>query len=275
MNKMDIASAHVHALEQQVELAEKRLNRYTALASTGVMSANVADDAQERYVDLQGRLEAATAEHSIAERAVLETEQGRFFTDHKFEGEVPELDSAAKSAAQRLQVEQEKLDLLEQRKSRMVLLSPIEGRISQVYGLPGQTLSKGQPLALVQGAGARVIEAYVSAAELGQIRVGQSARIRVPTNDNVFNAKVTRIELNALIPDELRRTPVGSYLSDPLRTAKVVLEFEEPASVENLPSRLPASVELQRRTGGLVGTMMSGVAAFFSGANANSGGSPP
>ena len=269
LDKVDIATSRVKVLEQQVELARKRRDRFAALESTGVISTNVFDETEEHYVQLQGQLEAAMAEHSISVRAVLETDQGRFFTDHKLEGEVAELQSAVESAAQRLEVEQQKLDLLEQRKPRMVTLSPIDGRVSQVYGMAGQTVSKGQPLALVQGAGARVIEAYISSTELAQVRIGQSARIRVPTNDEVFDAKVTRVELNALIPDELRRTQAGSHLSELLRTARVVLEFDEPSSVEDFPSRLPASVELQRMTGGLVGTMMSGVAAFFTGASAN------
>ncbi len=85
-----------------------------------------------------------------------------------------------------LAIEQRKLD-------KMIIRSPLDGVVSEVYAHPGDLVALDQPVATLISS-QRVVEGKISEEDFAQIRVGEQANVTfLPYGDTEFPATVSKI----------------------------------------------------------------------------------
>jgi len=112
------------------------------------------------------------------------------------------------------------LALARNRLGRTVIVSPLTGSVLERLAEPGEVVATGQPLAVIANLGRVRLKVFVSERDLGRIRLGAPARIRVDAfPDRFFDARVARIDAQAQftprdvhMEDERARTVYGVTL---------------------------------------------------------------
>jgi len=151
------ASAQVARARADLDAANRDLRRYQALLDRGSGTEKTRDDAL-------ARVEVATESVAAAEARLRLLRAG---------SRPEELDEArAQLAGADARIAQ-----IEQQISDAVVLSPVSGTVTAKLAEQGELLRAGAPLAVVTDLGNAWLTAYVSAADLGRIRIGQAATV--------------------------------------------------------------------------------------------------
>ena len=112
------------------------------------------------------------------------------------------------------------LSLARQRLERTRIHAPIAGSILSRLVEPGEVVAVGQPVIVLADLGLVRLKVFVSEADLGRLRLGAPARIRVDAfPDRQFQARVARVDAQAQftprdvhVADERARTVYGVTL---------------------------------------------------------------
>ncbi|GAB3096109.1 hypothetical protein GCM10027217_10910 [Pseudomaricurvus hydrocarbonicus] len=263
--ELKIAEAETKALKEKLALAKTRYERNLKLHQKDLASDDVVDRVAEEYIGLRASLSVAMANEEMARKAVEQIDSGWFYTDNKLEGKVGELKPAVTAAKERLLLEKERLSLMEKRRLRLEIQSPVDGRIVSVLSGTKQFVEKGQPLAVIEGNGKKLIEAFVSADNLKKIDLSRPATIFLQGSSTSLSATVDSIE-RGLIPESSLRN-VNSVLPESAVAVKVnlILHSKNPnKKLDNLPPGLPVTVEFSRI---FDANIIKGSAEFNSGDN--------
>ncbi len=147
----------------EIERLRVQLERTQALATPGVVSRADVDDLLMRRQVFDRRL-AARAEalkENQAECAAAESRRKRF------EGLVGGIDQPAvlRAFEEQVLVERARLNQIELERRRLIIRTPVTGRITELPVLRGQTVADGQRVACVLGERADGIEAFIPEGE--------------------------------------------------------------------------------------------------------------
>jgi HlyD family secretion protein len=138
------------------------------------------------------------------------------------------------------------LALARQQLGKTVVRAPLSGSVLERLAEPGEVLAAGQPLAVVADLRKVRLRVFASEADLGKIRLGSPARIRVDAFANrEFPARVARVDAQAQF------TPRDVHMADErVRTVYgVLLEADNPTGL--LKPGMPADAWiLWNRTAG-------------------------
>lgn len=97
------------------------------------------------------------------------------------------------SLLSRIEIQQNQLDELKDKLSRLTIVAPMDSTVAEVQAFPGDLLSVGTPLARIISKNVK-IAAEVNQDDIDAIRVGTRANIRFFAYGNtLFEAKVTKI----------------------------------------------------------------------------------
>lgn len=180
------------------ELATARHHRDTA-----------ANDAQ-RYRDLEKRGTATSQRREQADNALAEAD-----------GRLKALEASRAALAARRDAVQQSEILSRSQVEKAELRAPLDATILLKLVEPGEVVAAGQPLAVLVNLAALELKLYVPEADIGRIKLGASARVRVDALPaRYFPAKVARIDAEAQftprdvhMPDERARLVFGVTLS--------------------------------------------------------------
>lgn len=90
------------------------------------------------------------------------------------------------------------LGLARERLARTRIHSPLSGRVLERLAEPGEVVAAGQPVAVIANLNRIRLKLFVSEADLGRLRLGAPARIRVDAfPDRTFDARIARIDAQA------------------------------------------------------------------------------
>ena len=157
----------IRSARAQAENAERERERWKALVEKGVAP-------QQQY-------DAAATQAKTAREALLELERGTR----------PEDIAAAKAT---LEAEERQLGYLERQRAESVVKAPVAGVIESMELRPGDLVAPNQPVARMLEPSQIWVRVYVPEPQLGRVRVGQQARIKVDTYpDREFSGKVVEI----------------------------------------------------------------------------------
>lgn len=129
------------------------------------------------------------------DRAVVQEATSRKSWEEADRGSRREEREAARAALQRQEAE---LDYLERQRRELTVTAPVAGRIEAFDLRPGDLVAPNQPVASLLEPAELWVRIYVPETRLGQVTVGQSARIRVdsfPERD--FPGRVVEIRHRA------------------------------------------------------------------------------
>ena len=111
------------------------------------------------------------------------------------------------------------------RRQRMNIAAPTDGRLVELVKGPGSAVRKGEVLGYFEREEARVIEVFLTQSEVLHISLGQEARVYVPALDRSVKAQVTSVDRSTAYLNEKSSSYVWRKSDD--RTARVTLMFSE------------------------------------------------
>lgn len=171
-------SAMLDSARSVYEKASQDYERYQSLYKAGGISAQQLDTARSSMEVAYGSMSAARERLSIGN-----------------EGNRPEA-----IEAQRLELERSKAVLAASKVllEDTVVVSPISGLILSKNYEDGEYVSPGAAILTVGDMNDCWVKVYISSAQLGQIAVGQEAKVKVDSfPDRVFQGKIKEISQNA------------------------------------------------------------------------------
>jgi HlyD family secretion protein len=176
-----LAGHHVHT-------ARTDLARYEALRRKGWVTLQQVETRQNAYEAAVGQLRALREQRAQTDA---------------------QTDAAGRTLA-----------LARNRLGRTTIISPLSGSVLERLAEPGEVVAAGQPLAVIANLGRVRLRVFVSERDLGRIRLGAAARIRVDAfPDRFFDARVARVDAQAQftprdvhMEDERVRTVYGVTL---------------------------------------------------------------
>jgi len=193
-DELSIATAKVSAIRDKLTIAERRFDRASKLNQSNLYSDDLLDTMEDNVVGLKADLKVAVAEKEIAARAIREIDNGRFFTDNRLEGEEVELRSAVKTAEEKVAFEKAKLELMENRKSKLMVMAPVDGKITSLYANQHQLIEKGDPLLVVEGDGSKEVEMLVAAKEFEHANLKKPAKVYIGGKSEPLEAFVSAVD---------------------------------------------------------------------------------
>ncbi len=246
-SRIEIAKSKINTLKEQLAFAEKNAKRIARLRKSGVVSDVDREQADNKVTVLRADLAAAKADLLIANRGVGNTNDGRMYAALEIKGDVPELEMAVHYARQRVAYEEEKFKVLKARLAQSQIVAPFEGRVTRFYVSAGAAVEKGQPLAIVEHAHQRHVDAFLTQAEIDRMSITAPARATIPSMDRDIHVKVARIDrTSGLVDDQFAQL---RWSDNNARTAHVVLEFDGGAKElgeRPIPTGLPVVVTLRK-----------------------------
>jgi HlyD family secretion protein len=179
--QIDLASHHAMT-------ARRDLARYETLRRDGWVTAQRLDVARNAYI-------AAADQVSVLRQQRAQADA--------------QLDSAGQTLA-----------LARSQLGRTRIAAPLSGRVLERLAEPGEVLAAGQPIAVVADLSTVRLRVFVGERELGRLRLGAPARIRVDAfPERTFDARIARIDAQAQftprdvhMQDERVRTVYGVTL---------------------------------------------------------------
>ena len=193
------AKAQLALVEEQVKISESLLeqalsNRYQHL------------DLLKKAQELRGRIDQSNvaAERALAARDEAKATKAALTSG--FEKEARQSRSLAQRSYDELR---QRLQKLEDSQQRSTLRSPVDGIVKTLYHFTeGGVLKPGDPFADIVPAGDRlVIEAALPTGDIGYVKPGQTAKVRLASNDAMrFSALDGTVE--SISPDTII-TPDG------------------------------------------------------------------
>jgi HlyD family secretion protein len=180
--------AQTHLARHHVETSRSDLARYETLRGKGWVTVPQLDTRRNAYM-------AATSQVSVLRQQRAQA------------------DAQSEVAARSLALARERL-------ARTRIHAPISGRVLERLAEPGEVVAAGQPVAIIANLSQVRLKLFVTEADLGRLRLGAPARIRVDAfPERTFDARIAQVDAQAQftprdvhMKDERVRTVYGVTL---------------------------------------------------------------
>lgn len=223
-------AAQADAVDEQIALAEEQIAGRRTLVAKGLFSRMELIEDERDLARLTGERTALVIDaERIAER-IRESESRIVELDSRYQSELAtEISSLAGEAAELRIV----IDRASDRVSRLKVIAPVSGRVQglQVRTIGGVVESGSTLLDIVPGDARQHVEARVSTRDVGHIRAGQEATIKVLTYEytrhGVLKGRVAQISPSTFTDDDGR----------PFYKARIELEDRYVGNDESMPIR--------------------------------------
>lgn len=193
------AQAQQRALDAQAAVAEREASRVRRLHDGGAATAQALDRAErERETLLQQRAASVAAQRALdAEADAIRAQQAQ----------------------------------LEDRVARANIRAPIAGVVLTRFVEPGELVQAGTPLLTLAALDTLTLRAYLSEAQLAQVRVGETVRVQVDGPDGALQAREGRVSWIASAA-EFTPTPIQT------REERIAQVYAVTVRVPNADGRL-------------------------------------
>ncbi|WP_338462712.1 HlyD family efflux transporter periplasmic adaptor subunit [Synechococcus elongatus IITB7] len=196
--------ADISAAREQLALAQRIYQRRQALAATGAVSVEVADQAETEYLRQRDILNALTKELASREQDLQAARLGLTLVNTRSnydpgvrlqELKLQESQLRSQVAAQTAQVNGLKNQLQEitrntRSRQEIPLASPVPTVLWQASVSNGDVVTRGQILAKTIDCRDRWVDVYIGETALRKIRVGEPARVDLIGKDRSLEGKV-------------------------------------------------------------------------------------
>ncbi len=211
--------ARVRAASATAELLKTNLQRERVLLARGVAPA-------ARVDELAAQLDRATAERQALEQKLAALRQG---------ARTEELRGAKARAAAARAV----LSLEDERLSRHRLLANHAGTVLDVHVENGEVVAAGTPIATLADQRRPYVDVFVPIQELGRVRAGGAARVRIDAWPDAFAGRIEHIAQHT----EFTPRYLFSDRERPNLVVRVRVRVDNPK--QRLYAGVPAFVELE------------------------------
>ena len=262
-SRLNSASERVTAVTQDLAMARNDVARKKSLEAQGVISKSELELAQQLAEKLENDLALAKNDLRIAHVALNGLNRsGLFFSGDRIEGRglglSGEIEAARKSVSE-----------LEgglgggggNANDLLLIRAPFDGHVVRVLKTPGNTVDRGDNLAVLERDDSRYIEVFLTQAESTQVRLGSLCRVFIPSLNIERQARVIQIERTRGFVDETDSRYRWRTTVD--RTAVATLFFVKDGKnleVKDIITGTPCSVNFSRNPSNPV---LAGLFNFF------------
>lgn len=207
-SKISSISAEVDVLKEQLQAARRELKRVRTLREGDAVPERKVDQAEDEVRVFERRIEATrTKQASLSD-------------------EIEAMNEQIAQVNERI------------RKSRIV--NPISGTVLTTYAEKGEVVRTGEPLYTVASLDTLILRAYVSGAQLSDVKVGRQARVLVddsPDQQRSLSGRVT------WVADEAEFTPTPIQTKEERVDFVYAVELRVPNPDGALKIGMPADIE--------------------------------
>lgn len=176
-SRIETIDAEIQVQQEQLENAQKNLDRIRALAEDNAATGQQLDDAEVRVQTLRMQIDA------------LQTQK--------------------LSVRSEINVIRARMDQLDQQLIDARIINPVNGTVLNTYVEPHELVSQGQPLYQIANLDTLELRVYVSGAQLPAVKLGQSVQVLVDKNaeeNRPLNGRVSWIASEAEFTPRLIQT---------------------------------------------------------------------
>mgnify|MGYP002777081631 CR=1 FL=1 len=198
------AEATLNQRREALRLAEREEAVIRPLVNQGAEPGLSLDRATSQRAQAQAAARAAEAALNRARAALAEAQRGVTAVDLKFRNRAAE---ALANTQAELAARAEQQPALADRLARTEVRAPMDGVISRLkVTTPGAAVGPGEPLVEMVPAGDKLlVEARVSPADIGFVKPGQTARVRITAYDygiyGALDGKVQSVAPDAVVDE--------------------------------------------------------------------------
>lgn len=196
--RLSAARSRLEPIRGQLDIADK-------LAPSNLMPKMQALGITRDYKDVEGEIAALEASLPQAQSSLAEARQRELYERNRFRKDAAErLREVETEIARQVELQARATD----RMNRTVVPSPIDGVVKTLsLNTIGGVIGAGEPIAEIVPSGEKlVIEAQVSPNDIGLIRVGQPATVKISTYDylsyGTLEGNISQIAADATVDSE-------------------------------------------------------------------------
>jgi HlyD family secretion protein len=171
--QVEAARAQRSALQTQLEIARRNLDRTRRLVDQQAATAQQLDQAERDVRVLEDQIKAQDDQIEAQSRQVA-----------AYEGQVAAIAAQQRTAARQAKSAEAQVALVNDRLRRTRIINPTAGTVLVTYAEPGEFVQPGQPLYKVADLSHVDVRAYVTEAQLANVKVGQQVQVNVDTSNN-------------------------------------------------------------------------------------------
>ena len=269
LKNVEQSKLDVEALRADLQAAQKHLGRIRRLYKRGYATGAKYDEAVRRVVSAKKRLQSRQVE--LRSRIDLASDNfgKRHYTGQNLVGETGRLNAEAGLAMNKIRLASQKHKILIKARERLSVVSPYDGTILDLPHIDQGHVRRGDIVAIIEQRRARRVTAYLTQDEVQKVGLGDEALLYIPAVGETLKGRVKLIDrTSGFIREQDQRTKPGYNWRGPTdRSAKVILDFEEPEKVadfETYRSGLPVVVVFpQRSTNTLMSSIKKQISALF------------
>ena len=247
-SERDEAEAELAAAKTALSVAQRQYDRFATLRNKGYATVRQMDEAQGDVALAKARLEAAEAlmrrQSTLSDVADRRHHNGNEFISDL---DLMRVDIADHEAS--LDQATALLSALLRQRRQLFVRAPFDGTFAELLHPAGAQLMRGDPLAIVEGAGLPLVEAYVNQEEVLQVGLGDEAIVFLPALGRRLKAEITDIDRTSGFVDEQASQYIWRGPDD--RSARVMLQLhadaEKGESLDGVEAGTPAVVVFDRR----------------------------
>lgn len=249
----------LEALTEQLSLAEKNLSRQKLLNDKGFTTELRYEEARRAAVTLRKEVDIRRIE--LAARIELSQQNvgKRMYTGHEtigsgdIQGKLAEIETEIRLAEHEIQIAQQRYIANLEHRQRQSVRAPFGGTVLELPRVENSNVRRGDIIAIVEEREKRQVTAYLNQDEVVRIGLGDEATLFIPALAETMKARVARIDrTTGFVEEEKRAQNPGYRWRGPVdRSARVLLEFADPAKVKNADkyrSGLPVVVVFPQRS---------------------------
>ena len=138
------------------------------------------------------------------------------------------------------------LTALERTRERNELRAARPGRVVDVSAAPSLSLSRGDPVAVIEADVPAVVEAYLNQEEIEVARMGDPVQLFLTALERHVPGRIVRIDRTSGFVDEQRSQYIWRGPED--RSGRVLITFDDEAFADEVASGLPVTVLFRRHS---------------------------
>ena len=168
--QVEAARAQRSALDSQLEIARRQLDRTRRLADQQAATVQQLDQAERDVRVLEDQVTAQREQIGAQEKQVA-----------AYDGQLGAVAAQQRTATQQAASAGAQVAIADDRLRRTRIVNPSAGTVLVTYVEPGEFIQPGQPLYRIADLSTVDVRAYVTEAQLAQIKTGAEVRVNVDT----------------------------------------------------------------------------------------------
>ena len=261
MKNVKQSKVELDGLQQQLTLAEQQFSRLKGLADKGYATETKLDEARKQVITLKAQLENRRIELSSRVELADQNIGKRLYNGINLVGEAAEIEDKVHLAEREIQIAEQKSKAVARQRERASVTAPFDGTVLELPKIDKGSVRKGDTIAIIEQRQDRFVTAFLNQDEILKVGIGDEALLFVPALGETVKGRVPQIDRTSAFISEQRERQLPGYqwrgAHD--RSAKIIIEFEEPEKVrdtERFRAGLPVVVVFeQRSTNSLMSTL--------------------